>query len=196
MVAPGDSTQAAIMSVLNSSSPNGKTSPIALALCGTDNYLKSIDPGKTKYVMVITDGKENCNAPVATAPVTCCQNLSTDGFKTYVVGFGASADVDATVLKQHGRRRRSPALRQHQVLRGSGYTQLDAALKAIAGTVTCCGDGILQSNLGELCDTGITSGTGKCPTLATATTGTPAPPTPSPARCAPRAARTPRSPSP
>ncbi len=156
-VAVGNNTGSAISSTLNATSASGSATPIAAALSSAYSYLVTIDPGKKKYVLLITDGSENCNAN----PVSAVATLYGAGIKTFVVGFGSGVNsTQLNSMAQAGGTALSGSTKYYQA---NNQSQLSAALKAIAGQVNCCGNGKLDA--GEACDTAIASGApGACPT--------------------------------
>jgi hypothetical protein len=83
----GDSTSSAIASALSSVLPMGD-SPIAGSLQNASSYLKGIDPGKEKQVLLVTDGGETCGGD----PVYQVKALQGAKVETYVVGFGSGVD--------------------------------------------------------------------------------------------------------
>src|SRR5207248_11117720 len=87
----GDNTSAAIAAALPMTA-NGKGTPIggALQIAWTNAGL--MDPSRANFVMLVTDGKENCSGD----PVSEVKAMATNNIKTFVVGFGA--DVDVTTL--------------------------------------------------------------------------------------------------
>jgi uncharacterized protein (TIGR03382 family) len=152
----GPSTHAAIMSALNATSAAGGGTPIAAALKEANTYLKAVDPGYVKYVLLVTDGSENCGGD----PVTETAALMAAGVKTYVVGFGSGVNTNQlNDMASAGGTAKSGTTKYYEA---TNQVDLNAALKAIAGNVSCCGNGVLDT--GEKCDTKIASGAGKCPT--------------------------------
>lgn len=87
----GDNTSGAIAASLSATAPTGGT-PIASTLQAALTYLKGVDPQKTKYVLLVTDGGESCGGD----PVAAVKALLAAQIKTYVVGFGG--EVDALLL--------------------------------------------------------------------------------------------------
>lgn len=81
----GSGNAAAISSALPSNA-DGRNTPIAGALQVAATASGLNDPTRSNNVLLITDGKENCNAD----PVARVKDLFADGIKTYVVGFGGS----------------------------------------------------------------------------------------------------------
>ncbi len=156
-VAVGDYTAAAISGTLNGSAATGSNTPIAAALQSAYSYLVSVDPGKPKYVLLITDGSENCSGN----PVSAVSTLLGAKIKTFVVGFGTGvSSSQLNSMAQAGGTALSGGTKYYQA---NNQSQLSAALKTIAGQVNCCGNGKLDA--GEACDTAIAPGTwGACPT--------------------------------
>jgi hypothetical protein len=91
-----------------------------------------MDPMRANFVMLVTDGEENCGGN----PVTESQNLSNLGIKTFVVGFGA--EVNATTLSNiaiNGGTARNTMPRYYQA---DDPASLGAAFQQIAqGAIGC-----------------------------------------------------------
>ncbi|MBL8949693.1 MAG: VWA domain-containing protein [Myxococcaceae bacterium] len=87
----GDNTATAIAAALPMTA-TGNGTPIGGALRLAQNEMSIKDTSRANFVMLVTDGKENCQG----RPVDEVKALATAGIKTFVVGFGA--DVDATML--------------------------------------------------------------------------------------------------
>ena len=155
-ISVGPGTSGSIMGTLGSAYPDGDT-PIALTLDSARSYLAGVKvSGRPQHVLLITDGKETCQPASVNSPPTAAGKLSTNGIKTYVVGFGSG--VDPTSLSDTAK-----AGNTSNYYQANNTTQLEAALKKIAADISCCGDGKLDP--GELCDIGISFGSpGACPT--------------------------------
>lgn len=132
-VAIADGTAAAIAAALPAKA-DGNGTPIGAALQGARKAPELADPARANFLLLVTDGKENCNGDP--------QKAVTDAFganiKTYVVGFGSTADVDPTRLSAMaiagGTARNTPP-RYYQA---DDPTGLSAALASIAaGAVGC-----------------------------------------------------------
>ncbi len=72
----------------------GSGTPIGAALLLASLRTELTDPTRANFVMLVTDGMENCGGD----PVSAVKAMAARGIKTYVVGFGA--DVDPTRLTQ------------------------------------------------------------------------------------------------
>jgi cysteine-rich repeat protein len=142
-VAIDDETAAAIFAELAATTATGSATPIVQALVEARTYLNAIDPAKTKYVVLVTDGYPNCGS--STTPVGAVTALHTDGIDTFVIGFGTG--VNPTLLQQM-----AAAGGTSSYYQANNQADLDAALGAIASFVSCCGNGQLDE--GEECDDG------------------------------------------
>ena len=78
-VAPGLASGPSISNVLAKAAPEGKT-PIASSLDAARSYFTS-QPGKPRYVILITDGMETCRVPNATTESGSCIPLLEGGRK-------------------------------------------------------------------------------------------------------------------
>ncbi len=87
VVPVGASTAAAISSALPQEADGDRT-PIGAALSTAATVAELKDPARANYVMLVTDGKENCGGK----PVDETKKLFQAGVKTFVVGFGAQVD--------------------------------------------------------------------------------------------------------
>jgi hypothetical protein len=127
----GDLTAMAIAGSLPTTA-DGNGTPIGAALKVASMHPGLMDPGRANFVMVVTDGKENCNGN----PVNEVKALSAANVKTFVVGFGA--EVDATMLSNmavNGGTARNTTPRYYQADDQQG---LNAAFNSIAaGAVGC-----------------------------------------------------------
>lgn len=127
----GDATAAQI-SMAMPATANGSGTPIAAALRQASTHAGLMDPSRANFVMVVTDGKENC----AGKPVDEVKALAAANIKTFVVGFGS--DVDATMLNNmavSGGTARNTTPRYYQA---DNQTTLSAAFNSIAmGAIGC-----------------------------------------------------------
>jgi MYXO-CTERM domain-containing protein len=152
-VAIGSNTAGAISQLLGQVSPQGDT-PLSLSLDEARVYLQANPSVNPQYVILITDGKETCQPVNVNNPPLAAGKLLTAGIKTYVVGFGDA--VDPTSLNATAQAGGTGTYYQ-----AGDTTTLNAALKQIAGAISCCGDGKLDP--GEQCDTAIPAGqSGSC----------------------------------
>ncbi len=127
----GDATASLIASYMPVKAP-GNGTPIggALHLAATNAALA--DTSRANYVMLVTDGKENCNGK----PVDEVKALFAKNVKTFVVGFGA--DVDKVMLANmatEGGTARAGTVKYYQADDGA---TLNAAFDSIAqGAIGC-----------------------------------------------------------
>ncbi|MCG3173624.1 MAG: hypothetical protein GMKNLPBB_01823 [Myxococcota bacterium] len=84
----GDNSSGAISSLLRSTSANGGGTPIGGALSSITGYWGINDPNRRNFVLLITDGMNNCSG----SPSGAAAGLLGRGIKTYVVGFGSGVD--------------------------------------------------------------------------------------------------------
>ncbi len=106
------------------------------------------DPNDGQYVILLTDGDETC-AGDGQAPVEEAAKLARLGIDTFVIGVSTQANV--ALLDEIARAGRTG---QARLVRTGG--ELTAAFNEIFTTVTgcACGDNLLSSDLGEVCDDG------------------------------------------
>ncbi len=127
----GDNTAMAISSALPMT-VSGNGTPIGGALRVAAQHPGLMDPARANFVMLVTDGKENCNG----RPVDEVRALAAANVKTFVVGFGS--DVDATMLNNMavaGGTARNSTPRYYQA---DDQTTLNAAFNSIAmGAIGC-----------------------------------------------------------
>ena len=142
---------AKILSSLATHSPGGLTE-LGGALKTAGTYLTGLSSKKSKYVLVITDG---CTTNSCGNYKTETAALMAKGIKTFVVGFGSGVCTgQLSDIAQAGGTK--------TYYQANNSTQLTAALKAIGGITSCCGNGLIDK--GEKCDTLIPQGQpGACP---------------------------------
>ena len=141
-----------VTNTLNSYNPTGMT-PMGSALQQARSYLVSVDPGKAKYVLLITDGCETCSGN----PLGEVTSLFGSSIKTFVVGFGSGTSVCASTLSSM-----ASAGGTGTVYQAVNQAQLNSALQSIVKSINCCGNGKLDG--GETCDVAIAMGSpGGCP---------------------------------
>jgi hypothetical protein len=130
-VAVGDMT-ASMISAAFPATADGKGTPIGGALHLAAMHPGLMDPNRANFVMLVTDGKENCGGN----PVNETKALAMAGIKTFVVGFGG--DVDATMLTNmavNGGTARNTMPRYYQA---DDPASLTAAFASIAqGAIGC-----------------------------------------------------------
>ncbi len=153
----GKGNKAAMLAALKKRTPAGQT-PMGATLKAARTYLGSIDPKKTKYVVIISDGGETCTGD----PVSAVKALAKAKVTTFVVGFGAA--VNSATLKAMAVAGGAPLKTAAKYYQATSSAQLVAALQKIGAVTDCCGNGVLD--VGEKCDTAIKAGKkGACPTV-------------------------------
>lgn len=127
----GDGTAAQIVASLPIDA-DGNGTPIAEALARAAQEPALADATRADYVLLITDGMENCGGD----PVARVRTLFSRGVRTYAVGFGA--EVDAARLSElavQGGTARLGATRYYQA---DDSTSLEQALSSIGqGAMGC-----------------------------------------------------------
>ncbi len=127
----GDMTAAQISAAFPAIS-KGSGTPIGAALNLAALRPELADPTRANYVLLVTDGMENCNGD----PVAAVKALAVKGVKTYVVGFGS--DVDATRLEQMAVEGGTARLAAPKYYQADDQTTLNTAFSQIAaGAVGC-----------------------------------------------------------
>ncbi len=134
-IAPVPANAAAITMAVAATTPKGGT-PTLPALQGSIAYATmytQATPGRTAAVAFVTDGQPNgCASTVAAAATAAATAYSgTPQIKTYVIGLGATASLDAIALAGSG------GAVHYFPATGDVAARLGAALKTIASTVTC-----------------------------------------------------------
>lgn len=131
LVPVGDANVTAIANALPGNA-DGRGTPIAGALSIATQAPEIYDATRANYVLLITDGMENCGGD----PVARVDTLFAKNVRTYTVGFGNA--VDAQNLNQmaiKGGTARAGSKRYYQA---DNSTDLEAALSAIAqGALGC-----------------------------------------------------------
>jgi hypothetical protein len=125
----------AITSSIATTSPNYNT-PTRAAIQVAVAYLSAVQDGRSKYILLATDGQPNCPATgdVATATdlepaVAAIAAARSVGIAVYVIGVGPSAGNLDQMASSGGTNQFYPALSPQA---------LTAALNAIVGTVASC----------------------------------------------------------
>ena len=133
-VDPGPDTAATINQDLGQAGTTNFGTPIADALTSLLGYAGLADTMRGNYVLLITDGQENCNGdPVAS--VTALRG-ETPEVKTFVVGFGDGVDpatLDAMATAGGTAQAQEPLYYQCD-----DAASLAAAFASIAGSVLSC----------------------------------------------------------
>lgn len=131
MVPIGDRHAAEIAAALPSTA-TGSGTPIGGALQTASEAPELADPARANYVLLVTDGKENCGGD----PVQVVRAMFARGVKTYVVGFGG--EVDGAMLSSmalEGGTARAASPRYYQA---DDSASLLATMSAIAqGALGC-----------------------------------------------------------
>jgi hypothetical protein len=128
-VGPGTST---LISTALPAVANGSGTPLGAALRVASQAPDIADPTRANYVLLLTDGMENCNG----SPVMEVQGLFTRGVRTYTVGFGS--DVDANNLNQMAIRGGTARATSPRYFQADDPTELEAALSSIASGAASC----------------------------------------------------------
>jgi hypothetical protein len=131
----GPNNADAIIASITTTSPNYNT-PTRAAIEVAASYLKTVQDGRSKYILLATDGQPNCPAAgdVATASdlqpaMDAIANAHAAGIAVYVIGVGPSAGNLDEMASRGGTGKFYPALSPQA---------LTAALNAIVGTVASC----------------------------------------------------------
>lgn len=136
-IAPAKDSAASIVSQIKAQVVGGNT-PTHKALTGAFEYIKSYTaqtPGHTAAVLLVTDGLPfSCgesHTTTLTVPVAQMGFAGTPSIKTYVVGIGDTAALDALAL--------AGSNNQTHYFDGNGdvSAKLQAALKSVSTTITC-----------------------------------------------------------
>ncbi len=133
----GAGTAAAIAQALPARA-DGNGTPIAGALDVAAAAPGLDDTTRANYVLLITDGKENCGGN----PVTKVQGLFTKHVKSWVVGFGG--DVDQNTLNQMAIKGGTARLDARRYYQADDPNELSQALSAIANGSIGCDFGLAQ----------------------------------------------------
>lgn len=134
-VAVGPSMGSAITTTLNATTASGST-PTGPTMNAMVTYAGLEDATRENYMLLITDGSENCGNP--TSPTAATSLISeTPSVKTFVIGFGSG--VNATALND------TAVAGGTALANGPPYyyqadnaAQLQMALDAIGGAVLSC----------------------------------------------------------
>ena len=131
----GTNNADAITTSIASTSPNYNT-PTRAAIEVAVAYLKTIQDGRAKYILLATDGQPNCPATgdVATATdldpaIAAIAAARSAGIAVYVIGVGPSAGNLDAMASSGGTNKFYPALSPQA---------LTSALNAIVGAVASC----------------------------------------------------------
>jgi hypothetical protein len=110
--------------------------PTTAAITAATAYLKTLDDGNKKFILVATDGEPNCGGTPAnlnTTDETGAANAAADalaaGFQVYVVGIGPSLDNLTQMAKAGGTKDYYPV---------SSPSDLVTALSSISKLVASC----------------------------------------------------------
>lgn len=124
-------TATAISSALPASA-TGNGTPLGAALHVAANSSDIADPTRANFVLLITDGMENCGG----SPVAEVEGLFSRGVRTYTVGFGS--DVDTNNLTQMSIKGGTARATSPRYFQADSPTELEAALGAIASGAASC----------------------------------------------------------
>jgi hypothetical protein len=136
-IAPARTNAAAIVAQIGAEAPGGNT-PTHKALAGAYEYIRSYTaqtPGHTAAVLLVTDGMPfSCgesHTTTLTLPVVQMGFSAAPAIKTYVVGMGNTAALDALALAGSGD--------QTHYFDGNGdvSSKIQAALKSVTTSITC-----------------------------------------------------------
>ena len=127
----GPSTMNAISGALPPSA-GGNATPIGAALHVAASSGQLTDVTRANYVLLITDGIENCNG----APVAEVEGLFSRSVRTYSVGFGS--DVDEARLEQMAVRGGTARATTPRYFQADNPSDLEAALRSIASGAASC----------------------------------------------------------
>jgi hypothetical protein len=104
-VGPGNATK--IASSIDAAGTASST-PTRAAIDAAVAYLKSVNDGNSKYILLATDGEPNCPSESSgtsttdlPATITAVQNAASAGYKVFVIGVGPEA-ANLTSLAQAG----------------------------------------------------------------------------------------------
>lgn len=106
--------------------------PTRAAVDAAVSYLKTVNDGNSKYILLATDGEPNCGSGSSTstsdlpATVTAVQNAVAAGYKVFVIGVGPQAANLTSLAQAGGTDKFYSALTPDD---------LSSALAAIVGTV-------------------------------------------------------------
>ncbi|GMU62640.1 MAG: hypothetical protein AMXMBFR34_44030 [Myxococcaceae bacterium] len=131
LVLPGSGNAAEISAALPVKA-DGRLTPVAGALDVASQVAELADPDRSNFVLLITDGKENCGGD----PVAEVERLFNKGVRTYTVGFGGEVDQDnLNDMAIKGGTARASTPRYYQA---DNSADLQAALASIAqGALGC-----------------------------------------------------------
>ena len=131
----GTDNSATIVGKISSTTPNYNT-PTRAAIETAVANLAALNDGRTKYILLATDGQPNCKAggeyattPDLEAALAAIAAAKAAGIAVYVIGVGPSAGNLDEMAQQGGTGSFFPALSPQSLL---------AALNAIVGTIASC----------------------------------------------------------
>jgi hypothetical protein len=139
----------AVNAAVNATMPLGNGTPTASAVNIAFNYLKNLNDGANKYILLATDGSPSCTAamvhdttqahPDAVAAVTAA---AAGGVKTFVVGVATTSKTDAMTLNDMavagGEAQANPNPLATKFYLSESQADLVNAIKAIAGQISTC----------------------------------------------------------
>jgi hypothetical protein len=131
LVPPGPDQAAAIAAALPARA-DGRQTPLAAALAVASQVAELSDATRSNFVLVITDGKENCGGD----PVAAVGALFNKGVRTYTVGFGG--EVDQATLNEMAVRGGTARMDARRYYQADAPADLQQALAAIAQGAQGC----------------------------------------------------------
>jgi hypothetical protein len=134
-VGVASANSAAIVGAIASTTPNYNT-PTRAAIETATAYMAALNDGRTKYILLATDGEPNCKVdgeypttPDLPAALDAIAAAKAAGIAVYVIGVGPYEGNLGEMARQGGTGNFYPALSPQS---------LTAALNAIVGTVASC----------------------------------------------------------
>lgn len=131
LVSPGPDHASAIAAALPASA-DGRQTPVAAALNVASQVAELSDATRANFVLVITDGKENCGGD----PIAAVGALFNKGVRTYTVGFGGAVDQDN--LNEMAIRGGTARMDTRRYYQADNPADLQQALAAIAQGAQGC----------------------------------------------------------
>jgi hypothetical protein len=137
-VDPGPDTAATINQDLGQAGTTSFSTPIAGALTSLVGYAGLADTTRGNYVLLITDGQDNCADDPVADPVAAVTALrgETPEVKTFVVGFGG--EVDPVALDAMATAGGTAQAQEPLYYQCDNAASLAAAFASIAGSVLSC----------------------------------------------------------
>lgn len=130
----GDGKEGEIRSYLRDAGTCSFRTPISAALQSAIGYAPLQDADRNNYVLLMTDGEENCDGDPVAAVTALRQQ--TEEVKTFVVGFGSG--VDGQQLNQMADAAGTALSGDPRYYQADDAAALSSAFNAIAGSVLSC----------------------------------------------------------